>query len=155
MNAGSVDIDDLTLVVLPHADNSIAGGLRLVGNDGELLLDEAVEERGLTGVGPANQGYEAGLHAGGWLCAAGTGSRRLIRTRVMRRCCVSTISTSRPSTSMCSPTFGTRPSFESRNPPTVSNPCPSTLTFIRFSISSTWTLPLSRHLPSTPSTMRP
>ncbi len=77
-----------------------------------------------------------------------------MRTRVMRRCSVSTISTSRPSTSKCSPTAGTRPSRDSRNPPTVSKPWPSTSTFIRLAISSTCTLPLNRNLPWPSSTMR-
>ena len=111
--------------VVPDPDDAIAGGLRLVGNDRELLLDEAVEQRGFAGIGAADQCDEPRLHAVASSSVAGTGSRRLIRTRVMRRRCVSTISTSRPSTSMCSPTAGIRPRRDNRYPPTVSKPCPS------------------------------
>ena len=121
VDAGRVDIDHLSLEcwpvglltrwpeIIPHADDAIAGGLRFVGNDRELLLNEAIEQRGLAGVGAADQRDEPRLHAVASFSGAGTGSRRLMRTRVMRRRCVSTISTSRPSTSMCSPTAARGP----------------------------------------------
>ena len=60
--------------IVADADDAIARGLRLVGDDGELLADQPVEQRGLAGVGPADERDEAALHSAGSAAAAGARS---------------------------------------------------------------------------------
>ena len=71
MHTRRVDEHDLSFGIVANAGNAIARGLRLVGNDGELLADQTVEEGGLAGVGPADQRDEPALHP------AGSAARRL------------------------------------------------------------------------------
>src|SRR5215213_3737531 len=109
VNAGCIKEDNLAdrlravclTACLPddlfHPDDAVSGRLRFIRNDRELLAHQVIEQRGLAGVGPADQRDQARLHLPPEPpLAATTGSSRLMRTRVMRRCCVSTISTSRP-----------------------------------------------------------
>ena len=70
VNAGGIDEDELGGGVafrllglfeggqLQDAEDAVAGGLGLVGDDGELLAEKRVEERGLAGVGTADDGDE-------------------------------------------------------------------------------------------------
>src|SRR6185503_1861145 len=44
VDARRVDEDDLSLLVILHADDARAGRLRLVRDDGELVADNAIEE---------------------------------------------------------------------------------------------------------------
>ena len=84
--------------------------LRLVGDDGDLRADDAVEQRGLARVGAADDARRSPLS---WRqrSASGCGRRRACRTRTlwMRRRSASSTSTCRPSSSNVSPTAGTRP----------------------------------------------
>ena len=53
-------IDEHDLAAALHVldgEDPVAGGLRLVGDDGDLLADDPVQERGLAGVGPADEGH--------------------------------------------------------------------------------------------------
>ena len=59
----------------PHAEDPVPRGLRLVGDDRDLRPDEPVQQRGLPGVGPADQGDEAGLHWSMGFSAPGSGLR--------------------------------------------------------------------------------
>jgi len=60
VQAGRIYEDDLAFGAVDDALNAVAGGLRLGGDDGNFLADETVEERGLSGVGAANDGDKAG-----------------------------------------------------------------------------------------------
>src|ERR1039457_7001702 len=67
VDAGGVEEDDLGIGEGEHALDGGAGGLGFVGDDGDLGADELVQQRGLAGVGAAQDGDEAGLHgATGW-----------------------------------------------------------------------------------------
>src|SRR4029077_6130660 len=97
--------------------------LRLVGDDGDLLADDAIEQRGLAGIGPADDRRVARFHRGA-VSDAGVGTLVALRKRTlwMRRRSASSTSTWRPSSSNVSPTEGTRPRRASTEPPTVSKP---------------------------------
>ena len=94
VDPGRVDERDLGARPPRHAQDALAGGLGLVGDDRDLLAHERVDERGLAGVGPADDGDLADLHTPAALrpepsggrpaapTAAPTGS---IRTRWTRR----------------------------------------------------------------------
>src|ERR1043166_6037586 len=115
MNSRRVEEHDLRVGIISHAENPRTRRLRLVRHDGELLADEAVEERRFAGVRTSDEGDEAPLHGAALAsAAAGAGSIFFMRTRVMRRRSASTTSTLRPSISKCSPTVGTRPILASR-----------------------------------------
>src|SRR5690606_29249433 len=133
VDTGRVDEHDLTGRHVAHTDNPVPGGLRLVGDDGQLLAGESVEQRRLAGVGPAHERDEPGLHSSS-RPSTGCGCRRR-RTLWMRRPSASRISTSSPSNSKRSPTAGTRPTRESTKPPTVSN-APSSISTPSRSINS-------------------
>jgi hypothetical protein len=72
VDAGCIDQDDLrgrvaglagSLLLerhLEHAEDAGARGLRFVRHDGQLLPQEGVQQRGLPGVGPANDGDKPG-----------------------------------------------------------------------------------------------
>ena len=62
MNAGRIEKGDLPARLVEDADDTIARRLRLLGNDRDLLPENAVEERRLAGVGAAYQRYGAGAH---------------------------------------------------------------------------------------------
>jgi hypothetical protein len=61
VNAGSIDEDDLRFGQSDHALDGRPCGLRLIGDDGNLLADEGVQQSGLSGVGPADDGDEPRL----------------------------------------------------------------------------------------------
>ena len=48
-----------------HGQDAVARGLRLVGDDRDLLAHQPVHERGLAHVGPADHGHEAAAEAPG------------------------------------------------------------------------------------------
>ncbi len=75
VDAGGVQVDDLAGGTLADPDDPVPRRLRLVRDDRELLADEAVEQRRLAGVGPADEGHEAALHRIGGPALGG--SRRL------------------------------------------------------------------------------
>ena len=112
VHARGVDVDDLPVGTGVGADDAVPGRLRLVGDDRQLGADQPVQQRGLAGVGPADQGDEARLHGPG--LSASAGARFCTRTRVTRRRSASSTSTASPSTSTRSPLVGTRPSVASR-----------------------------------------
>ena len=62
-DAGGVDQHDLGVALHGHAAHREAGGLHLLGDDGDLGADQAVDQGRLAGVGRADDGGEAG--AGG------------------------------------------------------------------------------------------
>ena len=61
VKARCIDEDDLAFGRIDDALNAVAGGLRLGGDDGDFLADEAIEQRGFSGVRAANDGDEAGV----------------------------------------------------------------------------------------------
>ena len=101
VNARRVDEHDLPVRIVADTEDAVARGLRLVGDDGELRADEAVEQRGLAGVRQADERDETRFHAGSLAgCAAGSCTTwRRTRTRVTRRRSASSTSTRSPSTS--------------------------------------------------------
>src|SRR5690349_3527078 len=112
MDAGRVDEDDLPCgcrVVL-RAEDPRPRRLRLVGDDGDLLADDAIEQRGFAGIGPADDRDVSGFHrfAGSEMYGATADVLRK-RTLWMRRLSASRTSTCMPSSSNDSPTAGTRP----------------------------------------------
>ena len=61
VDAGGVVEDHLPALAGEDADDPVAGGLRLVGDDRQLLLQQAVHQGRLAGVGPADQRDGSGL----------------------------------------------------------------------------------------------
>ena len=55
MDAGRIDKDDLTFLVGVDALNSMACGLRLVRDGGDLFADNAIQERGFARVRTPDQ----------------------------------------------------------------------------------------------------
>ena len=45
MNARGVEEDELASFQIPDSENAVPGGLRLGGNDGNLLSQDTVEQR--------------------------------------------------------------------------------------------------------------
>ena len=62
VDAGGIYENNLPLLIVPDAEDARPRRLRLVGNDGKFLADQSIEESGFTGVGPAKERDEAGLH---------------------------------------------------------------------------------------------
>jgi len=58
VNAGRIDQDDLGVVTIQDSLDSIASGLWLIGDDGDLLADKRIDERGFACVGPAHDRHE-------------------------------------------------------------------------------------------------
>ncbi len=65
VNARRVDEDDLRGFAGENAQDAIARGLRLGRDDGNLLAQQRVQQRGLAHVRLADNGDEAGTEAGG------------------------------------------------------------------------------------------
>ncbi len=107
MDPWRVDEHDLTVGVVLHRQNAIASGLRLVGDDRDLRPDDVVEERGLAGIRPTDEGYGAGARH--YRRSTGASCARRKRTLWIRRRSASSTSTCKPSSSNVSPTAGTRP----------------------------------------------
>ena len=59
-----VDDDDLAAGRVHHGPHALARGLRHGRGDGEALAAAGVEQRGLTGVGPADEGDESTAEGG-------------------------------------------------------------------------------------------
>ena len=60
MDARGIQKYDLKAFPGEHPLDGVAGGLGLVGDDGDLLPHQSVEQRGLAHIGPAQDRYEAG-----------------------------------------------------------------------------------------------
>src|SRR5262249_49932647 len=113
VDPGGVEEHDLAVGAVDHGQDAVARGLRLVGDDRDLLAHQPVHERALPHVRPAHDRDEARPHAG-----LATAMRRK-RTRLTRLRSASTTSTSKPRYSRRSPVRGTRPKSAVTNPPTV------------------------------------
>ncbi len=61
MDSGRIDEDDLRVVAIQNSLNAIAGGLRLGRNDSDFASNESIDERGLAGVGTADDCDETGF----------------------------------------------------------------------------------------------
>ncbi len=76
MNAWSVDQNDLaaqlTLLLgnVNDPQNAVARGLGLGADDGQLLADQGIQERGFAGVGTAQNADESGVKGHKGLSAA-------------------------------------------------------------------------------------
>ena len=60
VNPGGVQKDQLSVRQMPDTQDLGSSGLRLVGNNCQFLLDQAIKKRGLADVGPACQRDEPG-----------------------------------------------------------------------------------------------
>jgi hypothetical protein len=119
VDAGGVVEDDLAPRLAQDADDALAGGLGLVGDDRHLLRQQPVHQRRLAGVGTAHQGHRAGLvrFFSPLLLKEGKGVRvlhavssrgaRITSTWITRRSSASSILNDRPWDSITSPGFGT------------------------------------------------
>ena len=58
MNSRGVHENHLAFFGCLNPKNSIAGGLRLVADNGHFLSDQSIEKGGFTHVGAANEGNE-------------------------------------------------------------------------------------------------
>ena len=63
-DAGRVDEDELRLAAHGDAAHRHARGLHLLGDDGDLLADRGVDQRGLAGIGRAQHGDEPATRTG-------------------------------------------------------------------------------------------
>ncbi|MPN04654.1 hypothetical protein SDC9_151899 [bioreactor metagenome] len=61
MQPRRVEEQHLSLPVVDNAEDSVAGGLRTVGNNGHLLPDKYVEQCRLSDVGFTYNGHESGF----------------------------------------------------------------------------------------------
>ncbi len=59
---GGVHIHELRALDVVHADDAVARGLRLAGNDADLLPEQGIEQRRLARVGSSHQGDKAAAH---------------------------------------------------------------------------------------------
>ncbi len=82
MDARRIDEHDLAVRIILHAQDAPARRLRLVGDDRDLGADEGVEQRGLAGVGPPDQGHVTGLHRID--CTSGRAMRSMQEPAVLR-----------------------------------------------------------------------
>ena len=64
MNTRGIDEDQLVAGAIDHGTHATAGRLRHRRGDGDLLAVAGVEQRGLAGVGTADQGNKAAAEAG-------------------------------------------------------------------------------------------
>ena len=60
VQAGGVEEGDLRPGPVAHPQDAGAGGLRARGDDGDVLAQDAVEQRRLADVGPADDGHRPG-----------------------------------------------------------------------------------------------
>ena len=60
VQAWRIDEHNLPALLGDNALNAIAGGLRFGGNDCDFLPDQLIDEGGLSRIGPAHDGHEAG-----------------------------------------------------------------------------------------------
>lgn len=74
--AGSIDEYDLAARMVDDAVKGVARRLGFRGDDGDLPANEGVEKGGFAGVGPADQGCEAGAETG-WEIQRRRGRRRV------------------------------------------------------------------------------
>src|ERR1700722_9092102 len=58
VDAGRIDQHDLRVVAIQNSLDAVAGSLRLGRNDGDLASNKSIYERGLTGVGAADNCHE-------------------------------------------------------------------------------------------------
>ena len=63
VQARGVHDDDLGLRAMHEPTDRVAGGFRLIGRDGDLLPNQGIRQRGLTGIRPAHEAHEAGAEA--------------------------------------------------------------------------------------------
>ena len=61
VEAGSVHEDELAVVPVDHGADTVAGGLGLVGHDGDFLAHQRVGQGGLAHIGPAHNRDHAGF----------------------------------------------------------------------------------------------
>src|SRR5207244_2585272 len=153
VDAGRVEEDDLAVGPVQDGQDAVAGRLRLVGDDRDLVAHQPVDERGLAHVGPADDGDEARVEGGrgGGLGRHGVGASatRRNRTRFTRLRSASITSTSKPRYSTLSPGRGTRPNTAVTSPPTVPTFSPSLRGASRACSSrSTFTRPATTTAPS-------
>jgi hypothetical protein len=59
VDTGKVEEDDLAAGLGEDAHDPVAGGLRPLRDDGDLVAEEGVEQGALAGVGPSDQGDRA------------------------------------------------------------------------------------------------
>ena len=59
MHAGRIDKNDLSFRAGYNSLNAIAGGLRFGSDDGDFLADQAIDQRGFSGVRASNNGNES------------------------------------------------------------------------------------------------
>ena len=69
MQARRIDQHQLRLGPIDHAQNPVAGGLRLGGDDGHLAPHQGIDQGGFADIGPADDGHMPGAklriaHAG-------------------------------------------------------------------------------------------
>ncbi len=76
VDARRVDEHDLPGSAVAHAHDPVTRGLRLVGDDRELLPRKSIEQRRLAGVRPADERHEAGLHSAAPASTCGARLRR-------------------------------------------------------------------------------
>ena len=60
VDAGGIQEHHLPVITGHNAHDAVAGGLGAVGDDGDLLADEGVHQRGLAHIGTANDGHKTG-----------------------------------------------------------------------------------------------
>ena len=104
VDAGRVDEHELAVVQVLDGEDPVPRRLRLVRDDRDLGADDQVEERGLAGVGTADERDEPG--ACHYRRSTGASCARRKRTLWMRRRSASSTSTCRPSRSNVSPDRG-------------------------------------------------
>src|SRR5579875_2241785 len=97
---------------LDDSMDAVARGLGLTGDNRYFFAGEGIQQRGLAGVGAADDGDESGAHFHS-LVSSG---RCEMRMRSMRRSVEARISKRSPSSSMTSPAIGMRPASSLTRP---------------------------------------
>src|SRR5262249_10135872 len=115
-----VEEDHLAALVGQDADQAVAGGLRFVGDDGHLLLEQEVHQGRLAGVRPAGERH--GARPGHQLASSSPAACGILSTRTvwMRRSAAASTVKRRPKQSTVSPGCGTWPRALKIRPATVS-----------------------------------